>query len=71
MLFSKPLADITAQDIRDFCARFREGLRIEYKQELSESVRKKLPAIVSSFANSFGGILLVGVRAERGVPVNR
>jgi len=66
MLFPLPLSQLNAEHIRQFCQSFPEDLRVEYKQELSESVRNKIPAIVSSFANSFGGILLVGVKTDRG-----
>src|SRR6266478_77749 len=59
---------ITVQHIRDVCARFNEGLRVEYKSTFDASVRTQLPKIVSSFANSQGGVLVVGVRAVNGVP---
>lgn len=59
---------ITTQHIRDVCARFNEGLRVEYKVAFDGSVRSQLPKIVSSFANSQGGVLVVGVRAVNGVP---
>src|SRR5216683_7034173 len=58
---------ITVQHIRDVCARFNEGLRVEYKSTFDASVRTQLPKIVSSFANSQGGVLVVGVRAVNGV----
>src|SRR5216683_770225 len=59
---------ITVQHIRDVCARFNEGLRVEYKSTFDASVRAQLPKIVSSFANSQGGVLVVGVPAVKGVP---
>jgi len=59
---------ITVQHIRDVCARFNEGLRVEYKSTFDASVRTQLPKIVSSFANSQGGVLVVGVRTVNGVP---
>ena len=58
----------TAQEIRNFCGRFNEGFRVEYKQEFDNNVRRNLPKIVSSFANSLGGVLVVGVRTDRGTP---
>jgi hypothetical protein len=60
---------VTVQHIRDVCARFTEGLRVEYKSTFDANVRAQLPKIVSSFANSQGGVLVVGVRAVNGVPV--
>jgi hypothetical protein len=59
---------ITVQHIRDACARFNEGLRVEYKSTFDANVRDQLPKVVSSFANSQGGVLVVGVRAVNGVP---
>lgn len=65
MLLSKPLNQLTAEDIRSFCLQHPEGLRVEYKQDLSIGVRTKIPAIIASFANSYGGVLIVGARTER------
>ncbi len=59
---------ITLAHIRDFCGRFNEGLRVEYKRNLDANVREKLPKVVSSFANSHGGVLVVGVDTLDGVP---
>ena len=57
-----------AEDIREFCSRFNEGIRVEYKGTWNEEVRRKLPAIVCSFANTLGGVLIVGVKTLKGVP---
>jgi hypothetical protein len=59
---------ITLAHIREFCARFNEGLRVEYKRNLDANVREKLPKVISSFANSHGGVLVVGVDTLDGVP---
>lgn len=59
---------ITVRQVRDVCARFSEGLRVEYKSTLDDNVRNQLPKIVSSFANSQGGVLVIGIRALNGVP---
>ncbi len=48
-----------------------EGETIEYKSELpgkSEKDRKELCADVSSFANSKGGDVIYGIKAEKGIP---
>src|SRR6266849_835616 len=66
MLFMK--TPLTAEDVRAFCGRFSEGLRVEYKATFDDSVRRVLPKIVSSFANSRGGVLVLGVRAVNGIP---
>jgi len=59
---------ITVAHIRDFCGRFSEGLRVEYKRDFDPNVREKLPKVVSSFANSHGGALIVGVNTVNGDP---
>ena len=59
---------ITAHHVRHVCERFNEGLRVEYKSTFDASVRNQLPKIVSSFANSQGGVLVVGINALNGVP---
>ena len=59
---------ITVVHVRDFCARFSEGLRVEYKRDFDANVREKLPKVISSFANSHGGVLIVGVNTINGVP---
>jgi len=59
---------ITLQHIREVCARFNEGMRVEYKGTFDANVREQLPKIISSFSNSQGGVLVVGVRAANGVP---
>lgn len=66
MLFTKTPQN--AEDIRAFGRSFSEGPRVEYKANFDDSVRKTLPKIVSSFANSRGGVLILGVRAVNGVP---
>lgn len=38
-----------------------EGYKIEYKETFDAAVKKKIPAIISSFANSDGGWLFVGI----------
>jgi Schlafen, AlbA_2 len=59
---------IAVQHVREVCQRFNEGLRVEYKRTFDQSVRDQLPKIVSSFANSHGGVLVIGVRTTNGVP---
>jgi Putative DNA-binding domain len=58
------------EDIRSFCAQFNEGIRVEYKSTFDDNVRRALPKVVSSFANSLGGVLVIGVNALDGVPQN-
>lgn len=58
-MFTKLESDITFSDIKAFCDEYREGVRVEYKQEI-----KHIPKIVSSFANTQGGIFIIGVETD-------
>ncbi len=68
MLFSKPISDLRFEDVEEFCKRFHENTRVEYKSTFNDDVKRKLPKVLSSFANSYGGILIVGINAPAGVP---
>ena len=59
-MFTKPIDNITFEDVKDFCREFPEGVRVEYKQEI-----KHIPKIVSSFANTLGGIFIIGAEADQ------
>ena len=58
-MFTKPLDEIEFADIDEFCHKFPEGVRAEYKREVTA-----IPKIVSSFANTLGGIFLIGVETD-------
>ena len=59
-MFTKSLDEITFEDVETFCHKLPEGVRVEYKQEI-----KDVPKIVSSFANTLGGIYIIGVVADK------
>lgn len=59
-LFDTPLRDITLDHIVRFCETYPEGVRVEYKQ-----TPVHIPKIVSSFANTVGGIWIIGVETDR------
>ncbi len=59
MLFTKPKNEITFEDIEGFCREFGEGVRVEYKREI-----KHIPKIVSSFANTHGGVFIIGAETD-------
>lgn len=67
-----PIDNVTEADLRTLVtARVAEGKRIEYKRQVElgpDSDRKKFLEGVTSFANSEGGELLVGVEAVAGIP---
>lgn len=68
----KELADVTFADLAQL-RDYEEGFALEFKQTFGESVRRKIPKIVASFANSRGGWLVIGISdADRRVcPVPR
>lgn len=55
-MFHTPLGQITFEQVVDFCKTFPEGVRVEYKQEPTKHIAK----IISSFANTVGGIWIIG-----------
>ena len=59
-MFTKPIDEITFEDVKYFCDVWAEGVRVEYKKEI-----RHIPKIVSSFANTHGGIFLIGVEADQ------
>ena len=59
-MFTTPIDEITFEKIEAFCHEFGEGVRVEYKQEI-----RYVPKIVSSFANTQGGIFLIGVKTDQ------
>ena len=59
-MYTKSMDEITFEDVENFCDAESEGPRVEYKQEV-----KDIPKIVSSFANTHGGIYIIGVVAEK------
>ncbi len=59
-MFHTPLNEITFEQVENFCRTFPEGVRVEYKLELI----KDIPKVISSFANSSGGIWIVGVKTD-------
>ena len=68
----KTIAEVDYADL-DQLRDLEEGFALELKQTFSPSVRRKIPKIVASFANSRGGWLVIGVSdAEKDVcPVPR
>ena len=59
-MFTKLAANITFSDIEEFCRESDEGVRVEYKREIQH-----IPKIVSSFANTLGGIFIIGVETDQ------
>lgn len=59
-MFTKLKNEIEFADIEAFCHEWPEGVRVEYKREITNS----LPKIISSFANTLGGIIIIGVATD-------
>lgn len=59
MLFTKPADEITFADVENFCREFGEGVRVEYKREV-----KHIPKVVSAFANTHGGVFIIGAETD-------
>ena len=62
-MFTKPIDEIEFEDVESFCEEWAEGVCVEYKRDMN--IRKQIPKIVSSFANTSGGIFLIGVDADQ------
>ena len=70
-LFTLEKSKIDFQAIKSFCdQKLSEGLRIEYKGDFPKN--EGLARTICAFANTSGGIILIGVKAdkERSIPVD-
>jgi hypothetical protein len=57
-IYTKDIASISFDDVQNFYnLRIREGLRIDYKRDFPSELER----IVASFANTAGGVILIGV----------
>lgn len=58
-----PFRNIRYSDIQNFLNDdWEEGYTIEFKEIFNDDVKKKIPAIFTSFANCEGGLLLIGIK---------
>ena len=62
-LFTKSIDEITFEDVEQFIVNWKEGVRVEYKEDFPTS----LPKSVSSFANTLGGVMVLGVKEDNQV----
>ena len=67
-MFTKPLKELSFADIEAFCEKYAEGEGVEYKQEIpnNATIRK----VLSAFANTSGGVLLLGIKADKSKTCN-
>lgn len=61
MLYTKPINEISWDDIEEFCQqKIRENAYLDYKEDFP----KYLENTISAMANTFGGVILIGVEAD-------
>ena len=68
-ILNKSLQELSFSDIEAFLKQgYPEGTQIEYKREIPQ---KSLSKSIAAFANTRGGIILIGVEEDRdtGVPI--
>lgn len=66
MFFGKPLKEVSYQDVLDFCAtKTKENEVLDYKEDFPTKLQKTIAA----FANTYGGIIIIGVGEKDGFPV--
>lgn len=58
-MFNVALSQVTFDQVEQFCRTFPEGVRVEYKAEPVH-----ISKIISSFANTVGGIWVIGVETD-------
>src|SRR5262245_61306908 len=69
-MIPKPLGQIGVADLQALIDTVREGKAIEFKQAMpgrTDDEKKKFLRAVSSLANTAGGDLLIGVKAQQGL----
>lgn len=67
-IFTAPIGNITYEDIERFCDKqIEEGVNIEYKGQFPHN--KNIAKKISSFANTHGGILILGVEEADRKPI--
>ena len=64
--------DVTYAEL-DQLSLLEEGYQLEFKLNFNDNVKKKIPAIMTSFANSSGGWIVIGVddKSKSIVPIKR
>ena len=70
MLYIKPINEITYHDVVGFCLEGHpEGFILEYKRDFDGLTNDNLAKTIAAFANTYGGILIIGVNAPKGKPI--
>ncbi len=65
MLFTKDITQITYEDVFIFCnQRLPESVHLDYKRDFPRNLEKTIAA----FANTMGGLVIIGVEDDDGKP---
>lgn len=65
MLFIKKITKITFEDVVNFCnEQIRESIHLDYKKNFPADLEKT----ISAFANTMGGLIIIGVEDKDGKP---
>jgi len=65
-IFTKPITEVTYEDVISFCKQgIGEGPNLDYKRDFPPSGLEKT---ISAFANTSGGVILIGVEDEDSKP---
>lgn len=65
MFFTKPIHDLTFEDVVAFCRQqIPEGKQLDYKYLLPKN-KEKFAKVIASFANAMGGLIIVGVNDDK------
>jgi len=59
-VFNTPQAQVSYEQVLQFCQTYPEGVRVEYKREMTN-----IPKVISCFANTVGGIWIIGVDTDK------
>src|SRR6267142_1210346 len=63
MIFTKPIEEITYEDVIEFCGQ-RQTIHLDYKREIGQSLVKTIAAM----ANTWGGVIIIGVDEKDSAP---
>ena len=68
MFFNKPIKEIKFNDVLSFCElKTKENFALDYKEEFPKNLEKT----IASFANTYGGLIIIGVEENDGKPVDK
>ncbi|NQT79982.1 MAG: ATP-binding protein [Candidatus Aminicenantes bacterium] len=72
-IFRKSFDNITSADIQNLInIKYKERQTIEYKREMYENKdegKREMLRDISSFANAYGGYLIIGIEDKNGIPL--